>query len=330
MTRTRVGWVLVEGHDADGVTLDHDEFTVRAGRGVRAVDTAEQTMAAVWQTQALVDKRDQRLHAIGMTWSDEAAADAALLLESLTDAGFDHVVPIRFADAAEALTRGIGPVIGSERTAVCLIEDDAATVVMVEDGGAGARTAVKQPIDDNGLIRWLTTLFDRANWHPDGLVLAGSGTSTNLDAITRRLEKSLGIPVFAQSGAQLAVARGTALAAAPGDGEFTNARFVAPRRGPAAAPRRSLSYAGGVTMLVAGAVTFVASASLALGLRFAPEHGPTSVDQVTHTSSTPSVAEAATPPRPPRAAAVRAPAHPPAAEPEDAPIAAHDEDESTP
>ncbi|OHU99218.1 hypothetical protein BKN37_19410 [Mycobacterium talmoniae] len=83
-------------------------------------------------------------------------------------------------------------------------------------------------------------------------------------------------------------------------------------------------------MLVAGAVTFVASASLALGLRFAPDHGPTSVDQVTHTSSTPSVAEAATPPRPPRAAAVRAPAHPPAAEPEDAPIAAHDEDESTP
>jgi hypothetical protein len=116
MTRNRTGWVLVAGQDGNGATLDHDEFAVRGAGGARAVDNAEQATAAVVQTRALADARDQRLHAVGVTWSDDAAADAALVLESLTDAGFDNVVPVRFPQAAAAPTRDIGPRIGSEQT----------------------------------------------------------------------------------------------------------------------------------------------------------------------------------------------------------------------
>ena len=95
LTSTSVGWVLVEGRDADGTILDHDDFEVRFGAGVQAVNTSAQASAAVLDAQAAATSDDQRLHVVGVTWSDEAAAGSALLLESLTDAGFDNIVPVR-------------------------------------------------------------------------------------------------------------------------------------------------------------------------------------------------------------------------------------------
>ena len=109
LTSTSVGWVLVEGRDADGTTLDHDDFDVPPANGVQAVHTSEQASAAVLDAQSAAAGYDQRLHVVGVTWSDEAAAESALLLESLTDAGFDNVVPIRFHEACEMLARAIAP-----------------------------------------------------------------------------------------------------------------------------------------------------------------------------------------------------------------------------
>lgn len=290
MTRTRVGWVLVEGQDADGATFDHDEFTVRRTRGVRAVETAEQATAAVLQSRAAMEAHGQRLHAVGVTWSDDAAAEAALLLEFLTDAGLDNVVPIQFLRAAEELTRGIGSVIGSQRTAVCLIDGDSAAVVMISASAEGAQTAVKQAVGDDGLIRWLATTLDRASWQPDGVVVAGS--RANLDAIPGRLENTLGIPVFVQAGAHVALARGAALSSAP-SAEFTDTHRVETpgERRVVRGRSRPLTYAGGVAMLVAGAVTFVVSLSLAVGLHLAPDNGP--AEQAGNTSATPPIARAA-------------------------------------
>jgi hypothetical protein len=322
MTRARVGWVLVEGQDADGATLDHDEFAVRNACGVDAVDNAEQVTAAVLQTRAMVDARAQRLHAVGVTWSEDAAADAALLLESLTDAGLDNVVPIRFLRAAESLTRGIGPVIGSEKAAVCFIEDCSATLVMVGNAGGRAQTAITQAIDDDGLIGWLTTMCREPDWRPDGLVVAGSGSTANLDVVARRLETTLVIPVFTQTGGQLALARGAASAATP-SAEFSDAPPTeAPgARGGAHRRSRPLAYAGGVAMLAAGAVTFVVSLSLAVGLQLAPGHGPGPVEQAAGTAATPPIEESAVPPRSSRATAVRSPVvnHPPQLPPPEEP-----------
>jgi hypothetical protein len=42
LTSTSVGWVLVEGRDADGTILDHDDFEVRPATGLQAVHTSEQ------------------------------------------------------------------------------------------------------------------------------------------------------------------------------------------------------------------------------------------------------------------------------------------------
>lgn len=125
MTTTTVGWALADRPDtngtdgtggADGAVLARDEFTVgRHCDGNAAVNTAAQAAAMVQQLRTAAEAQGRRLSGIGVTWSADAAAEAALLMESLTEAGFDDVLPVRFPQAAEASTSGAD-------IAVCVIE----------------------------------------------------------------------------------------------------------------------------------------------------------------------------------------------------------------
>jgi hypothetical protein len=304
VTPTTVGWVLAEGHGADGTILDHHELALRAGGGVRAVNTAEQVTEEVMRVHALASASDHHLRVIGVTWNDEAAAQAALVVEALTDAGFDNVVPVRLLEAVETLAVAIAPIIGYEQTAVCVLEHESSTVVMVDGRDDDMQTVVKEVGGGfDGLRSWLTGMFHRTGWRPGGVVVVGA--DDDLNGFSWQLENALPVPVFAQTMAQVTVARGTALAAAQST-EFTDEQLVIdtdeqPAAAPAPRPGRR-SYAGAVTALAAGAVTFVCSASLALGIQLAPdaERGTTK-----HTSPAPQVAEAVAP----------AAAQPPAAEP---------------
>jgi hypothetical protein len=303
LTPTTVGWVLAEGHGADGTILDHNELQLREGRGVRAVGTANQMAEEVLRVDEEAAANNRRLRVIGVTWNDAAAAEAALLMETLTDAGFDNVVPVRFLEAVETLADAIAPVIGFDQTAVCIMDQDHATVVMVDTHGIERQRATKQLSGGfDGLRTWLTEMFERDGWRPGGVVVVGSNDDIN--QLSWQLEKVLPVPVFAQTMAQVTVARGAALAAAQST-EFTDAELVADIEVPTAAParRRRLSYTGAVTALAAGAVTFVSSLSLAVGLQLMPDKD----SGARHEHSTPHVAEASAPaavPSPPAATPV--------------------------
>ena len=296
LTSTSVGWVLVDGHDADGTILDHEEFEVGAGTGVPAVNTSQQATAAVLEAQAAAAGYDRRLHVIGVAWSDEAAAEAALLLESLTNAGFDNVVPIRLHQACDMLAQAIAPVVGYDKAAVCVLDGDSTIVAMVDTCDDEPQTAVKQlPGGPGRLVGWLTNLFDRSSWQPGGIVVVGP--DDDLETLTWRLEDAVPVPVITQTGAQLAVARGAALASADTT-EFTDIEMVETsygERGERARSRQN-SYAGALTMLVGGAVTFVASLSLALGPHLVPDRGSAAVHHVAHRAAARPAAEAPAPP----------------------------------
>ncbi|MCV6964313.1 hypothetical protein BST27_14440 [Mycobacterium intermedium] len=298
VTPTALGWVLAEGHGADGTIVDHQEIALDAGGGVRAVSTAEQVAAEVLRASSVAAESDHRLRVIGVTWNDEASAQAALLLEALTDAGFDNVVPVRMLNAVETLAKAIAPVIGYERTAVCILEQDWATVAMVDTHDGEVQTAVKHVRGGfDGLSSWLTGMFDRSAWRPAGVVVVGS--DNDVAEFSWQLEKALPVPVFAQTMAQVTIARGAALAAAQST-EFTDEGLVATAVEPAVEPTRSrsLSYAGAATTLAAAAVTFVASVSLAIGLQVFPEKDRGPADHRAHEPKPP-VAEAVAPTPPP-------------------------------
>jgi hypothetical protein len=308
LTTTSVGWVLVEGRDADGAILDHDDFDVDPTAGMQAVYTSEQASAAVLDAQAAAAGFEQRLHVVGVTWSDESAAEAALLVESLTDAGFDNIVPVRLHDACDMLARAVAPVVGYEQAAVCVLDGDSTVVVMVDAEDGEPQTAVKQLSGGPGhLVHWLTALFDRSSWQPGGVVIVGG--QNDVDALAPQLA-ALPVPVINQVGAELALARGAALVSAQST-QFTDDAMlekVNSRRHHYEAARQR-SSAGAVTMLAAGAVAFVASLSLALGPHLLPSHAPDPVRPVAHRAEGAPMAPA----RP--SAAVRTPAARPAPPP---------------
>jgi hypothetical protein len=270
MTPTSVGLVLVEGQDADGATMDGNAFDVHAG----AVETSEQAAAAVRRTEALAATRGLRLTSIGVTWSEDADAEASMLMKSLSESGFDNVVPIRMPEATEALARGMAAVVGYETTAVCVIEPETVISLVVHASTGAVQTAFNHAIySDDDLIGWLSTVFTKADWQPEALVVVGS--AGGFASIVPALEDALSVPVFTPEEAQLALARGAALASAqsidgpldPG-GEF--AAYALTTGAGARQTRRGRVPMGAAGMLVAGVLTFVVSVSVAVSLELSP------------------------------------------------------------
>jgi hypothetical protein len=331
MTPTTVGLVLVEGQDADGATMDHDEFAIHDRGLVSAVNASERAAAAVLRTEAIAAAQGHRLHSIGVTWSEDADTEASLLLESLSESGFENVVAVRLPEATEALARGIGSVIDYETTAVCVIEPDAVIALVVDARDGAVQTAVNYAVStDEDLARWLSTVFARADWQPEALVLVGSGS--DLEAITPHLEEVLSVPVFVPAEAQLALARGAALASTHNvDCDFDGVGDEHRYDTPGVRPRWPMSHVGAVTLLIVGVLTFVVSGSLAIGLRLTSGEAsrPAEQRQVANTSGAPAavparpptpiapppIVEAAPPPLPPPVADIPGPAAPLALEP---------------
>ncbi len=293
VTPTAVGWVLAEGHGADGTILDHQELVLCTGHGVRAAGAAEQVVDEVVRVDAATAASDHRLRVIGVTWNDDASAQAALVLEALTDAGFENVVPIRFLEAVETLAQAVAPVIGYEQTAVCILDHDWTTVVMVDTHGGETQTATKHVRGGfDGLTSWLTGMFERNGWQPGGVVVVGA--HSDIDGLSWELEKTLPVPVFVQSMAQVTVARGAALSAARST-EFTDEQLVEQigEFVPAPTHKRQLSYSGAVTALAAGVITFVGSVSLAVGIHVGPA-GTSAAPKHAMQPPTPQIAQAVT------------------------------------
>lgn len=276
MTPTSVGLVLVEGHEADGATMDRDAFDVPNG----AQHTSDQAAEAVRRAEASAANRGVRLHSIGVTWSEDADDQASALMQSLSEYGFDNVVAIRLPEATEALARGIADVIGYETTAVCVIEPETAIALVVHAGRQGAvQTVVNDAIDtEESLISWLSSVFAKADWQPQALVVVGS--AGGFDEFLPQLEDALSVPVFSPEEAELALARGAALASTstmdtPFDAFAENPRVPDERR--SIINRRLSPQAGAIAMLVAGVVTFVVSVSVAVSLQMSPREEPASV-----------------------------------------------------
>ncbi len=213
VTPSAVGLVLVEGQDADGATMDGEGFEVRSRGSSSARHTSEQAAAAVLRTEAIAAERGHRVHSIGVTWSDDADTEASLLLKSLSDSGFDNIVPIRLSEATDALARGIAEVTGYATTAVCVIEPEQLIALVVQTDEGAVQTAVNHTVvTEEDLVGWLSAVFTKADWEPEALVLVGS--AEDLDGLLPVLEDALSVPVFTPAEAQLALARGAALACA--------------------------------------------------------------------------------------------------------------------
>ncbi|MCG5433253.1 hypothetical protein LV457_13290 [Mycobacterium sp. MYCO198283] len=316
MTPTTVSLVLVDGQHAEGEILDREAFEVQGSD--TASRAAEQVAAAVLRAREL-ESDGYRLHAIGVTWSEDASNEATLLIKSLTQSGYDNVVPVRLPEASEAFAQGIGEVLGHDRIAVCVVELDAAIAAVVDTAYGAVQSAVSPSLPTVELADWLAEVLAEPDWDADALVLVGTGT--DCDKLKAALAPMVSLPVFAPADAELALARGAALASARGsepdlyvdrapvlddyllddhllDDYALDDYAAAPPR-----PRSELLLTG---TLGAAVLTFVVSVSLAAGLQLTAGDTPTVREEAASSAVAPRAA--APPPAP-------APAAPPPAAP---------------
>jgi len=289
MTSADVRWVLVEGTTAEGATVCRDAVDF---------DTLDDVIAAV---------EENRLHAIGVTWATEAESAASTLLDALAERGLDNVITVSEQEAADSLATGIADRGGYRDVAVCIVEPGGALVALVDDDGV--TTERVDPTADDMLA-----LLDRSGVQPEAIFVLGS--ADDIDSIATSFHGAA-VPVITAAEANLALARGTALASA----RAVNTLIAGPSRW------RLPSRIGALTSVLAAAVVaFVIPLSAALVIGLSPDTNSTvgqrdtaaTADQPARVPAAPSVAQAA--PQPVPAAPPPLPAAPP---PEAAPLLAH-------
>jgi hypothetical protein len=270
MTSADVRWVLVEGRTAEGATICRDGVDF---------DTLDDIVAAVGEN---------RLHAIGVTWANEAGTAPSTLLDALAARGLDNVITVSEQEAADALAIGIADRGGYSDVAVCIVEPDDALVALADVDGV--TTERVDPTADD-----ILGLLDRSDGRPEAIFVLGS--ADDLDSIATSFDGAA-VPIITAAEADLALARGAALASARAVNtleEAHPARWRLPSR-----------FGALTSVLTAAVVIFVVSLSVALGLRLTPSTDSTVVQRDTEATAVqpalvptvPSVAQAAPPPPP--------------------------------
>ncbi|KUI02819.1 hypothetical protein [Mycobacterium sp. IS-3022] len=252
MTSSTVRWVLVEGTTGEGATVDRGSFDFDA-----EVDPDDLLNVV------LADVVDSPIHAIGVTWTNEAEEVASGVLTALSARGYDNAIAISELEAGDVLAAGIADLADYDDVAVCIVEPDAAVVAMVTGDGVTV-DRIARPLDGADVIELpssVIAMLELNEWQPAAIFVVGS--APDLDLITSTLGDVTQSPVFSAAEADLAMARGAALASA----RAVNALD-------ATGSRQPTTVGALASVLVAAVVTFVVSVSAAVGLSLTGDDDP--------------------------------------------------------
>jgi hypothetical protein len=215
MAPSTVRMVLVEGENADGVTVDQDNFEITPNGSAANAAAADQVISAILGTREGAAEGGYRLTSTGVTWSDQF--EAAALRDALAARKIENVMLVSAFLAAAALAQAVGTATNYAHTALLFIEPDTATLAVVDsaDGSVSDVHRTPLPEDDDQAVAEITKLAARADSlesRPEGLFVVGSGVDIPL--IKPALEAATTLPLSAPEEPDMALARGAALASA--------------------------------------------------------------------------------------------------------------------
>ena len=215
MAPTTVRMVLVEGENADGATVDEENFAINKSEDSATLSAPDQVVAAILGTREGANEAGYQLLSTGVTWSDEL--EAAELRDVLAARKVENVMLVSAFLAAAALAQSMGSATGYARTALLYIEPDSATLAVVDttDGSIADVHRELLPDDDDQAVAKLVGLVSAAEEledHPAGLLVVGSGVDVPL--IKPALEAATSLPLSVPEQPDMALARGAALASA--------------------------------------------------------------------------------------------------------------------
>ena len=213
MAPTAVRMVLVEGENADGVTVDEEGFDVNAA-DAPTVSAADQVVSAILGTQEGAVESGYQLRSTGVTWTDPI--EAAALRDALAARKVENVMLVSSFLAAAALAQVVGNSVGYAQTGLLFVEPDTATLAVVNTADGSITDVHRQPLTAGANpIAELAAMASEAEAlaaRPDGLFLVGSGV--DIAPLTAPLDAVTALTVSAPDEPETALARGAALASA--------------------------------------------------------------------------------------------------------------------
>lgn len=272
MTPTTVRMVLVEGKSADGVTVDHDAFDVTSADA--SANVTDQVVAALLGTRESAEDGGHHLHTVGVAWSDRA--EAAALRDKLAAHGIDDVMLVSEGHAAASLAQAAGRAVGYETTALLFIDRDTATLSVVQTDDGSVVKVLDRSLHSADALAVLTEMAEAVTAHttpPQGMFVVGSGV--DITSVKAHLEHLVALPVNAPEDADLALARGAALASAAAPPFEASTTGLAYSQDPDDGPTAGSAYAG-----LAGAATQLAPAGAAAVVdEYAPTEARPAADE---------------------------------------------------
>jgi uncharacterized membrane protein YgcG len=213
MAPKTVRMVLVEGENADGVTVDEDNIDVPHADGEAAPSGPDQVISAILGTREGAAESGYELLSTGVTWTDPVEASA--LRDALAKHKVENVMLVSSFLAAAALAQQAGSATGYDKTALLFVEPDTATLAVVDSADGSISEVQRQVLQGGDRTAELATLAARAETlgaRPGGLFVVGS--DVDVASIKPALEAATSLLVSAPEEPETALARGAALAAA--------------------------------------------------------------------------------------------------------------------
>ncbi|WP_253870134.1 hypothetical protein [Mycobacterium sp. 1164966.3] len=212
MAPTKVRMVLVEGENADGVTVDQENFDVDAQSSGTA---PAQVISAILGTRESAAEGGYQLQSSGVTWTDPV--EAAALRDALAAHKVENVMLVSAFMSAAALAQAVGNATNYARTALLFVEPRSATLAVInsDDGSVSDVHRKLLPDDDDRAIAELIDLVSGAealDTRPDGVFVVGSGVDIPL--IKPALQAATSLTLSVPEEPEMALAQGAALASA--------------------------------------------------------------------------------------------------------------------
>ncbi|ASL17715.1 DUF7159 family protein [Mycobacterium intracellulare] len=200
--------VAIEGQDADGVTVEQEEFEVGA-----AGNAVDRVIDAIGGTREGVVEGGHRLSSTGVTWTNPA--DVAALRAAINASDLGDVMMVAPLLAAAALAQTVGDALAYERIAMLFVESASATLAVVEVGDGSIVDLHRRRITGTAAPAELATMvagLDAGGSAADGVFIVGCGA--DIVALKPAIEAATSLRVTGPEEPDMALARGAALASA--------------------------------------------------------------------------------------------------------------------
>ena len=212
MAPTSVRMLLVEGENADGVTVEDNKFDIATDDDAATLSAADQVISAILGTREGATEAGHALTSTGVTWTDPV--DAAALHEALATRKIENVMLVSAFMAAAALAQTVGNTVGDHHTALLFLEPDTATLAIVDSADGAISDVHKELIPGDSVVELAGMLagLDELETSPQSVFIVGTGV--DVAAIKPQLETLTALPVTAAEDPETALAWGAALASA--------------------------------------------------------------------------------------------------------------------